>query len=70
MRQKLQEFEQTRAIGGSDYSPTMVLSEEKDKFVTENWREKKNGPIKEQISSSSLIPVYTDCPHVYQVSNF
>ena len=27
---------------------TIVLSEEKDKFVTENWRE-KNGPIKRQI---------------------
>ena len=28
----------TRAVRGSDYSPAIVLSEEKD---TENWREKK-----------------------------
>ena len=31
----------TRADRGSDYSPAIVLSEEKDKFVTENWRESK-----------------------------
>ena len=31
----------TRAVRGSDYSPTIVLSEEKDKFVTEKWRERK-----------------------------
>ena len=31
----------TRAVRGSDYSPAIVLSEEKDKFVTENWRERK-----------------------------
>ena len=33
----------TRAVRGSDYSPTTVLSEEQDKLVTENWndREKK-----------------------------
>ena len=35
-----------------------MLSEDKDKFVTEN-RRKENGPIKGQISSSSLIPVNT-----------
>ena len=48
----------TRAVRGSDYSSAIVLSEEKDKFVTENRRERKNGLIKRQISSSSLIPVY------------
>ena len=31
----------TRAFRGSDYSPAIVLSEEKDKSVTENWRERK-----------------------------
>ena len=31
----------TRAVRGSDYSPAILLSEEKDKFVTENWRERK-----------------------------
>ena len=31
----------TKAVRGSDYSPTIVLSEEKDKSVTENWRERK-----------------------------
>ena len=44
----------TRAVRGSDCSPAIMLSEEKDKFVTENWRERKI----EQISSSSLISVY------------
>ena len=35
--------DETSAVRGSDYSPTTVLSEEKDKLVTENWndREKK-----------------------------
>ena len=34
----------TRAVRGSDNSPATALSEEKDKLVTENWkdREKKN----------------------------
>ena len=29
----------TRAVRGSDYSPTIMLSEEKDKFVNEKWKE-------------------------------
>ena len=33
-------FRITRAVRGSDYSPAIVLSEEKDKFVTENLKEK------------------------------
>ena len=35
------EIIKTRAVRGSDYSLAIVLSEEKDKFVTENWRERK-----------------------------
>ena len=37
----------TRAVRGSDYSPTTELSEEKDKLIPENWRdrEKKNQNI-------------------------
>ena len=31
----------TRAVRGSDYISTIVLSEQKGKFVTENWRERK-----------------------------
>ena len=31
----------TRAVRGSDYSPTIALSEEKDKLVIENWRDRK-----------------------------
>ena len=34
-------LEKTRAVRGSDYSPAIVLSEEKDKLVTENWRERQ-----------------------------
>ena len=61
----------TRAVRGPDYSPAIVLSEEKDKFVTENWRKKKNGPIKRQIDSSSLIPVYTiHAPIVHMCTKF
>ena len=38
---QVRQKEKTRAVRGSDYSPAIVLSEEKDKFVTENWREWK-----------------------------
>ena len=31
----------TRDVRGSDYSPTTVLSEEKDKLVPENWRDRQ-----------------------------
>ena len=34
------ELTKTRAVRGSDYSPAIALSEEKDKLVTENWRDK------------------------------
>ena len=30
----------TRAVRGSDYSPAIALSEEKDKLVSENWRDR------------------------------
>ena len=29
----------TRTVRGSDYSPAVELSEQKDKLVTENWRD-------------------------------
>ena len=29
----------TRTVRGSDYSPAVGLSEQKDKLVTENWRD-------------------------------
>ena len=32
---------QTRAVSGSDYSPATALSEEKDKLVTENWKDRE-----------------------------
>ena len=32
---------QGKAVRGSDYSPAIGLSEEKDKLVTENWRDRK-----------------------------
>ena len=32
---------QTRAVRGSDYSPAIALSEEKDNLVTENSRDRK-----------------------------
>ena len=35
----LYNFVQTRAVRGSDYSPAIELSEQKDKLVTENWRD-------------------------------
>ena len=38
---KIPELTETRAVRGSDYSPAIVLSEEKDKFVTESWSERK-----------------------------
>ena len=31
----------TRAVRGSDHSPATVLSEEKDKLVTENWNDRE-----------------------------
>ena len=31
----------TRAVRGSDYSPATVLTEEKDKLVPENWRDRE-----------------------------
>ena len=38
----------TRAVRGSDYSPTIALSEEKDKLVqTENWRNRIKRKINE-----------------------
>ena len=40
------------AVRGCDYSPTIGLSEEKDKLVTENLRQKKK-------STSSPVPLYT-----------
>ena len=33
--------EKTRAVRGSDYKPAIALSEEKDKLVTQNWRDRK-----------------------------
>ena len=30
---------ETRTVRGSDYSPAVELSEQKDKLVTENWRD-------------------------------
>ena len=35
------EIWKTRTVRGSDYSPAIALSEEKDKLVTENWRDRK-----------------------------
>ena len=32
-------FNKTRTVRGSDYSPAVELSEQKDKLVTENWRD-------------------------------
>ena len=37
--------QETRAVRGSDYSPAIVLSQEKDKLVTENWRVRKQEEI-------------------------
>ena len=34
-----EEISKTRAVRGSDYSPAIELSEQKDKLVTENWRD-------------------------------
>ena len=31
----------TRAVRGSDYSPATALSEEKEKLVTENWKDRE-----------------------------
>ena len=31
--------EETRAVRGSDYSPAIELSEQKDNFITENLRD-------------------------------
>ena len=31
----------TRAVKGSDYSPATALSDEKDKLVTENWKDRE-----------------------------
>ena len=33
------EISKTRAVRGSDYSPALGLSEQKDKLVIENWRD-------------------------------
>ena len=30
---------ETRTVRGSDYSPAVELSEQKDKLVNENWRD-------------------------------
>ena len=57
---RLSYVRQTRAVRGSDYSPAIVLSEEKDK-----WQ------IKGRIRSSSLIPVYTiHLPTVHVCTKF
>ena len=36
---KHKKSEKTRTVRGSDYSPAVELSEQKDKLVTENWRD-------------------------------
>ena len=33
-------FPKVEQLRGSDYIPAIALSEEKDKLVTENWRQK------------------------------
>ena len=35
----------TRAVRGSDNSPATALSEEKDKLVTEHWKEREKSTI-------------------------
>ena len=35
-------FKETRAVRGSDYSSATALSEEKDKLITENWNDREN----------------------------
>ena len=32
-------YRQTRTVRGSDYSPAVELSQQKDQLVTENWRD-------------------------------
>ena len=63
-----QNYPLTRAVRGSDYSPTIVLSEEKDKFVTENWRKRKKwtnkATNKQQQPNSCINHTCTHCPHV------
>ena len=52
----------SRTARGSDYSPAIVLSEEKDKLVTENWRDrkKKNRTNKYEQPDSSIHDTLTD----------
>ena len=38
---KTQKNAVTRAVRGSDYNPATALSEEKDKLVTENWKDRE-----------------------------
>ena len=33
------DLNQTRTVRGSDHSPAVELSEQKDKLITENWRD-------------------------------
>ena len=61
----------TRIVRGSDYSPAIALSEEKDKLVTENWRDRKrrnSGTHKYEQPDSSIHDTLTDSSFLYYVS--
>ena len=48
----------TRAVRGSDYSPATGLSEEKDKLVTENWKDREKN--RSNFGECDVAPVKTD----------
>ena len=56
---------ETRAVRGSNYSPTTVLSEEKDKLVTENWRDRDK-----KISKDSTKTTRTSSFHAEHICKF
>ena len=49
-----------RAVRGSDYSPATVLSEEKDKLVPENWRDREKQTSKDYTKTTCTFSFHSE----------
>ena len=59
--------DETRAVRGSDYSPT-TLSEEKDKLVHENWRDREKKKISKDYTKTTCTISFRS-ENICKVSN-
>ena len=50
----------TRDVRGSDYSPATVLSEEKDKIVPENWRDREKKISKDYTKTTNTSSFHSE----------